>query len=337
MKIFFSTARNPHFNTITEYVERALRAAGCEVSFFDDRDFLLPGRLRKGALERLDLAFLNRKLRAALKRETPDVMLECGGERIKPRTLDYARNAGIKSVLWTIDAVKDLSDPRIEAASSYDYVFCGGTEMLHFLAGRRLRQPPQWLPFACDPRLHAPVPQSAGAAQGADAVFVGSLHGDLYGRRLDFLRAASQACKLALWGPGSEKLAQPLRGCVRGGETMPEQWTRIYSDAPITLCVHYQDPAGKLPCHQASPRVFEAMACGAFVLCDAQADALKLFQDGRHLAFFSSTGELREKIAYYLAHEPERKAIAQAGREEVLARHTYACRVDRILDMVGRP
>ncbi|NLO90928.1 MAG: hypothetical protein GX410_02885, partial [Elusimicrobia bacterium] len=55
MKIFFSTVRNPHFATITEYVERALRGTASEVSFFDDRDFILPGRLHKGPLASLDL------------------------------------------------------------------------------------------------------------------------------------------------------------------------------------------------------------------------------------------------------------------------------------------
>lgn len=332
MKIFFSTVRNPHFATITEYVERALRGTASEVSFFDDRDFILPGRLHKGPLARLDLSLLNRRLRSALERERPDVMLECGGERVEPASVEFARRIGVKTVLWTIDAVKDFPDPRLNNAAAYDYVFCGGTEMLHYLQGRQLRRPAQWLPFGCDPELHAPAPTGNGAAQGAQAVFVGSLHRDLYPRRLALLEEAAAACRLGLWGPGADKLLPPLKNCVRGGETTPEQWRKIYSDAPITLCLHYQDPAGKLVCNQASPRVFEALACGAFVLCDSQPDVMTLFEDGKHMAFFSSPGGLREKIAYYLAHEEERKAIAGAGRAEALARHTYACRVKKILD-----
>ena len=332
MKVFFSTTRNPHFSTITEYVERALRAAGCEISFFDDRNFLIPARLRKGPLYKIDLALLNRRLRAAIEREKPDLMLECGGERITPDTLAFARRLGIKTVLWTIDAVQDLNDFRIENAVYYDHVFCGGSEMIHYLAGRPLRSPAQWLPFACDPQLHAPVPvTNDNPAKDADAVFVGSLHVGLYPRRLKMLKEAAQVCRLALWGPGAEKLPEPLKSCVRGFETKPEEWIKIYSAAPITLCLHYQDPAKKLLCHQASPRVFEAMACGAFVVCDAQKDVLRLFQDGRHMCIIHNRAELREKLAYYLAHPQKRAEIAQAGRQEVLQRHTYACRVAKIL------
>ncbi len=332
MKVFFATARNPHFVTITEYVERALRAAGCEVSYFDDRAFLIPGRLRKGPLHALDLALLNRRLRAALEREKPDLLLECGGERVTQGTVEFARKAGIKTVLWTIDPVRDAEEFRIENSVYYDQVFCGGSEMLHYLARRTLRNPAQWLPFACDPELHAPVQTGDdNPAEGADAVFVGSLHAGLYPRRLKMLQAAAKECRLALWGPGAENLGEPLKSCVRGSQTKLEDWVKIYSSAPITLCLHYQDPAEKLLCHQASPRVYEAMACGAFVICDAQQDVLRLFQDGRHLCVAHNSAELREKIAYYLARPQERAAIARAGRQEVLEHHTYARRVEKIL------
>ena len=334
MKVLFSANRNPHFRTITEYIEQALLSSGCQVIFFEDRDFIVPGRFRKGLLEKLDLWFLNARLAAALRKERPDLLLVSGGERVSPQTLAAARRLCIKSVLWTIDPVNDISAPRIKAARFYDHVFCGGTEMLHYLTGQPLLRPPRWLPFACEPKLHSAitVPPQEAVGYKTQAAFVGSLHVELYPRRLEYLEAASEVCSLGLWGPGGDRLAGKLAKCVRGGQTGYETWTRIYSSAEIVLCLHYKDPAGKLLCNQASPRVFEALACGAFVLCDAQKDVLNMFEDGKHLCVFHSSGELQEKITYYLAHPQERAAIARAGQQEVLAHHTYGQRVTQILE-----
>ena len=58
MKILFSGYHNPHYETVTEYMERALRALGHEVIVYDDRRHIIPGRIRSrvGWLNRLDLA-----------------------------------------------------------------------------------------------------------------------------------------------------------------------------------------------------------------------------------------------------------------------------------------
>ena len=42
--------------------------------------------------------------------------------------------------------------------------------------------------------------------------------------------------------------------------------------------------------------------------------------------------ELREKIYYYMKHEDERKAIADAGTIEVLENHSFDVRVMELLD-----
>jgi spore maturation protein CgeB len=98
------------------------------------------------------------------------------------------------------------------------------------------------------------------------------------------------------------------------------------------LVIRYPD--GHYPVHQASPRVFEALACGAFVLTDQQKDVLALFREGEHLVAFSDAADLDRKIEYYLAHPGERQRIAAAGRAEVLRRHTYTHRIARLLEIV---
>ncbi|MFQ5901663.1 MAG: glycosyltransferase, partial [Thermodesulfobacteriota bacterium] len=109
---------------------------------------------------------------------------------------------------------------------------------------------------------------------------------------------------------------------------------KIYSQARIVLCLHYRDPDGKVPCLQAAPRVYEAMACGAFLMVDPQRDVKRLFRSGDGLVVFKDVKELRELICYYLDHPKERKAIANKGREMVLSKHTYRHRMQEMLSIV---
>ena len=87
--------------------------------------------------------------------------------------------------------------------------------------------------------------------------------------------------------------------------------------------------------HQASPRVFEAIACGGFLLCDRQWDVLDLFTDGEHFVSFGDARDLAEKIRYFLGRTGEREAIARKGRAEALRSHTYIHRLGQLFSTVN--
>ncbi len=57
---------------------------------------------------------------------------------------------------------------------------------------------------------------------------------------------------------------------------------------------------------------------------------LAMDADGKEIVTFSDTRDLIEKIRYYLAHDDERAAIAQAGYEHTLREHTYQKRFQEI-------
>ena len=60
-------------------------------------------------------------------------------------------------------------------------------------------------------------------------------------------------------------------------------------------------------------RTFEIPACGVFMLAEKSAVHLSLFDSEKEAVFFTAKEELLEKVKYYLEHEEERKAIAEAG------------------------
>jgi len=335
MKVVFSSNRNPHFPTITEYIEKALRGVTSQVIFYDDRNFMIPGRIKDNwsYLSGWDLRRMNKRLLAQVRSFKPDLFLVAGGHRIFPETVTEIKSETILAALWTIDAPRNFK-PIIASAPYYDYIFTGGSEAYDILKHIGLRDL-QWLPFACDPNIHKPMGLSPEEKRhyGSDVVFVGSYYpnrAELFEGLVDF--------DLGIWGPGWEKVdwESKLRACIKASHTPPSEWSKIYSASKIVLATHYQDPANRFPVYQASPRIFEALACGAFVMSDNQRDVFSLFKDGEHLVRFDDADDLIEKITYYLARPLEREEIACQGRREVLSKHTYVHRIERLLSIVNR-
>jgi spore maturation protein CgeB len=310
MRILLSGYHNPHFLTITEYIEEAIEEMGNDLVCFDNRRYLIPGRLRDRlpALERADLRRINRDLLRVVDESRPDIFVETGGHRILPSSVDRMRRDGVTTVLWTIDPPTDF-EPVLRAAPRYDAIVCGGTEAIELLdqggvAGAT------WLPFACAPaHHHAPsLTDDDRERFGSDIAFVGS-H----------------------WGPGWTRLpdAHPLRPRVRGDHVEPSEWAKIYAASRAVVIIHYQDEG--VPCYQASPKVYETLACGGLAVVDAQEDVFTLFEDGHHLVRFENPDDLAAKIEGCLARPERCDAIARNGREEVLAKHTYRHRVQSLL------
>jgi spore maturation protein CgeB len=331
MKILLSGYHNPHYETVTEYMERALAMLGHDLSAFDDRCHLIPGTLRERSslLLRLDLEWINRRLLAIARRSGVQAVLVTGGNRVLGRTVRRLRSHGMRTALWTTDPPIDFG-PILQAAPDYDHIFCQGTEAVELLHSGGVAKA-RWLPVGCDPDRHRPAElnDTARRLYGSDVVFVGSHYPER-----ETLFEALAGFDLAIWGPGWKGIrsGSPLKKCLRGEHTTPDEWRKIYSASRIVLATHYQDPQRRFPVHQASPRVFEVMACGGFLICDRQRDILELFREGEHLVTFRDAADLARKVHYYLDHPEERQDIARKGHEEAVSNHAY---VRRLVELVG--
>jgi glycosyltransferase involved in cell wall biosynthesis len=103
----------------------------------------------------------------------------------------------------------------------------------------------------------------------------------------------------------------------------------IYADSQVTLNISLN---GDL-----NLRVFEALAAGGFLLTDELGEGSglrRLFEPGRHLDTWRTPGELREKIAHYLAHPAEAQRIRQAGQAELLRRHHPDVKLREFYDLI---
>jgi spore maturation protein CgeB len=334
MRVLVSGAFNPAFEALPEYLLAALRRLGHEVTGFDHRAFLLPGRLRarSGGLDRLDRAALNRRFVCAARRFRPDLVLVNQGMVLTGTTIGAVRAQGARCVNWFSDYPAEF-ETGLERAPAYDAFFLGASYAArrHVEAGHARSM---WLPFACDPEVHHPRTEKGERARRAikdRVVFVGSC----YPERQILLRFL-RGLPVGIWGPGWEARAASdphLAPMLRGGALRPSDWRALYQSADVALNIHYGtfgplEVSGDL----ANTRLFEIFGCGAFQVVDRQGDVLRLFRDGQEFSGFSSGDELRAAVETALRDEDRRRAVAASGRRAVLAAHTYEQRARMLLD-----
>lgn len=154
--------------------------------------------------------------------------------------------------------------------------------------------PKTWLP------LWAPRYVEASNDKKWTATFVGTLNPELNPRRVTFFEAIKDRIPIHI---------------AHGN-----YWEYF----PFAEIVINQTVKGDL-----NFRVFEAMMSGALLLTERTPNGLsELFQEGQHLVTYTpdSIAEAVEKVNYLLQHPEQMRAIAQAGRQEVLKNHTAMSR-----------
>ncbi len=331
MNILLVSNHNPHFTNTVVYRENALKKLGHQVIFFEDRDFLIPGRIRQknSFLQKWDLKRLNRKMVETARKTEPDLCLMVGGFRILKESLLELKKMGVQTAIWTSDVPLDFT-PVIETSPLYDHIFCAGTEAIEVLNKNGIHKA-VWLPYACDPDYQKPIELTKKEKKqySNDLVFIGAF----YPNRWDILKELEDY-NLRIWGPNWKMAvgADKKNIAVEDIKIDVKEWVKIYNASKIALVIHYQDR--KTPSFQASPKVYEALACKCFVLVDRQKDIFSIFEDGKHLVSFKNINDLKKKIDYFLNHSKERKKIAAQGYQEVLKKHTYDHRIKKMFSII---
>jgi glycosyltransferase involved in cell wall biosynthesis len=133
---------------------------------------------------------------------------------------------------------------------------------------------------------------------------------------------------LAIYGKGWDEHGLEPR-YHRGPHIANADLRRYYSSASIVLNDTWEDmrAAGFI-----SNRIYDALACGAFVLSDAVDGLVEEFDGG--VAIYEDELDLRAAVERYLEEGTSRREIAERGRAAVLARHTFGQRAAAILEVL---
>lgn len=138
--------------------------------------------------------------------------------------------------------------------------------------------------------------------------------------------------QIRIWGPGIDHL--PLSSLIRKhyvGQAWGREMYQILGNSKITLNHH-----GDVPPYANNMRLFEATGVGTLLITDWKENLHEMFEPGKEVVSYQSPEECTELIKYYLEHDEERKAIARAGQERTLHKHTYCQRMQELVNIVHK-
>ena len=238
-----------------------------------------------------------------------DVTIHLFGQKEAPT------RRGQVNLLWQISH-PDLATPQLY--DRYDAVFVASDSFSARMAPMT-HVPVQPLHQATDPeRFH---PDATGPHH--ELLFVANSRKT---RRRIVDDLAGTTHDLAVYGANwSSNLIDPRH--VRGEHIPNDQLHRFYSAADIVLNDHWTDMRDE---GFFSNRLYDALACAAFVISDDVPGIAEEFDRG--VVTYRSADHLRDLIERFLADPEERRRVAEVGRRSVLERHTFAHRAARIME-----
>ena len=83
-------------------------------------------------------------------------------------------------------------------------------------------------------------------------------------------------------------------------------------------------------------RVWDVPGTGAFLLTDAQEDALEFFYEDEEIVVYRRFDEAADKARYYAKESEKRQAIAKRAFEKVEAHHRVTHRLQKMVEVMRR-
>lgn len=293
---------------------RALERLGCDVTAVNVVE-------RRGPLGLFRSKDLRTRLEEALRTAGPDLVLAIGVPDLDPALVEDLRSqTRARWVNWFPGDLRGL-DEALAVAGAYDTVYAAGSDVAERLA-EALGRPVEVLPPAADPSVYRPL-RSRDQQYRANVVFAGAAT-----RRREALLGQLLEFGLAIWGPGWRRTS--LRDYCRGEQLRADEFVRANAGATVAVNIHHQvdDDEPEAACNQ---RLFEIAAIGVLQVVDYRFDLERWFLPGDELLAFETPADLRRTVEQALQDLAAAERIAAAGRERLLAGHTYMHRMQALL------
>ncbi|WP_295592752.1 glycosyltransferase [uncultured Methanobrevibacter sp.] len=233
--------------------------------------------------------------------------------------VDYNPDYSNINIMWNISHPDMIS---IEEYEKYDYIFISSEKYANKIKNKVDTNVSSLLQCT-DPEVFYPEFDESIANE---ILFVGVTRGVYREIIKDTLKTNHD---ISIYGRGWEDYVNEKY--IKGLFIPNNELHKYYSSCKILLNDHWEDMREEdFP----SNRLFDALACGTFVISDKISSADTLFEGS--IVTYDTVGDLNKKINYYLTHEDERIKIAEKGREIVLENHTFDKRVSEILSFLKK-
>lgn len=279
-----------------------------------------------GETKRLGRAGMHERLREVIGKEKPEIFFHgLVEDELDTEFADYVRDETTSTSLVLFSDDDWRFNHSVQYAGHYDFALTTCREAYQEFRKRGCNgvMLTQW---GCNPDMYYPVDEK----KRYDVTFVGQPY---RGRPelVTFLK--QEGIDVRVWGEGWERFRQ-LRDIAHG--FLPHhKIIDVFGASRIVLAMAWCSADGKTP--QIKGRTFEYAACRAFQLTNYDKRIADFFKIGEEIVFYHNKEDLAEKIRYYLEHEQEREAIADAGYRRALKEHTWEKRFEHIFeDMMRR-
>lgn len=154
----------------------------------------------------------------------------------------------------------------------------------------------------------------------------------IHNERNKILEKVADKIKIDFWGYGIDNLDKnsPILKNYYGEAWGLDMYNILYN-SKITLTAHIKKVAKN---YANNMTLYESTGTGTMLITDYKDNLGELFEIGKEIETYKTKEELLEKINYYLAHEDERKKIAEAGQKKTLKDHTYEIRIKELINIL---
>jgi spore maturation protein CgeB len=267
----------------------------------------------------------------------PDLILTMAGLKMSKPILEFLKQTNVKSAIWMTEDPYYM-DWTLPLSTYFDYIFTIDQAALEQY--KNLGHPHVYhLPLGTDTRVFHSKPVSEEFT--SDICLVGVP----YSNRIELIEILLKRTDYRIqivgrgwgkhnhgWITNSERDLDLVNAWVK-----PETVVNYYNGSKIVLNIHrpfdekYNKNRMGIMAKSINNRTFDAASCEAFQLIDSKEDLFNHFEEGKEIVSFQDKNDLLEKVHYYIAHDEERKQIAQQAKKRVLASHTFQHRIDHLL------
>ncbi|MDK2954980.1 MAG: spore maturation protein CgeB [Desulfovibrionales bacterium] len=327
---------------VARFCVAALRELGHTAEPFEAPDFYSAyqalSRLkvtsdRLGYLQNSYLQTVSSAVQAKVESFEPDLVLALAQAPLTHQTLKRLKRDGVPTAMWFVEDFR-LFTYWQSFAPFYD-LFAVIQKSVFLEQLEAVGQPNAlYLPLACHPDVHRPLELTPGERRkfGSKLSFMGAGYPN---RRMAFRRFVGRDFKI--WGTEWEgdHILEPLVQ-LSGARISSEDCVKIFNATDVNLNLHSSIQADRIVTGGdfVNPRTFELAGCGAFQVVDHRQLLPELFAPDE-LAVFHSVEEMVEMVDYYQGRPEERLDMARRSRKRALAEHTYAARMQALMEFAA--
>lgn len=160
-----------------------------------------------------------------------------------------------------------------------------------------------------------------------DASFVGSFT-SAHGARDELIETLTRDTPLRVWGRVTTT-PPDMHGRYQG-----EAWGRDMYEILARSKVAVNQHIGVAGEYANNLRLYEATGMGAMLLTDVKTNLAEIFEPGVECVAYDGPDACARLIKYYLAHDDERRKIAEAGQRRTLREYNYDERCKQLVEII---